>query len=94
MTDPRIELVGRSYDLIAHRFADRRDSIEDDSRREWAGLAETLRARPVRPAGRDARSRGAASRATTARHGQVRGTVPRTWLERAGARTWPERAGA
>jgi cyclopropane fatty-acyl-phospholipid synthase-like methyltransferase len=43
VTDPRVELVGTAYDAIADRFADWRDSIEDDPRREWAAdLASRL----------------------------------------------------
>jgi cyclopropane fatty-acyl-phospholipid synthase-like methyltransferase len=35
VTDPRIELVGRGYDAIGERFAEWRDRIEGDPRREW-----------------------------------------------------------
>ena len=34
-TDPRTELVGRGYDAIGERFADWRDRIVGDPRREW-----------------------------------------------------------
>ena len=33
--DPRSELVGRGYDTIGERFADWRDGIVGDPRREW-----------------------------------------------------------
>ncbi len=36
MTDPRVEIVARAYDRIADRFADWRDRLEGDPRREWA----------------------------------------------------------
>ena len=35
MTDPRTELVGRGYDAIGERFAEWRDRIVGDPRREW-----------------------------------------------------------
>ena len=35
VTDPRTELVGRGYDAIAEQFADWRDRIVGDPRREW-----------------------------------------------------------
>ena len=35
MTDPRTELVGRAYDAIGEHFAERRDRIVGDPRREW-----------------------------------------------------------
>ncbi len=35
MTDPRTELVGRSYDRMGERFAEWRDRIVGDPRREW-----------------------------------------------------------
>ena len=35
MTDPRTELVGRGYDEIGDRFAEWRDQIVGDPRREW-----------------------------------------------------------
>ena len=35
MTDPRTELVGRGYDAIGERFAQWRDLIVGDPRREW-----------------------------------------------------------
>ncbi len=35
MTDPRTELVGRGYDEIGERFAEWRDRIVGDPRREW-----------------------------------------------------------
>ena len=35
MTDPRTELVGRGYDEIGDRFAEWRDRIVGDPRREW-----------------------------------------------------------
>lgn len=35
MTDSRVELVGRGYDAIGERFADWRDQIVGDPRREW-----------------------------------------------------------
>ncbi len=35
MTDPRTELVGRGYDKIGDRFAEWRDRIVGDPRREW-----------------------------------------------------------
>ena len=35
MTDPRTELVGRCYDTIGERFAEWRDQIVGDPRREW-----------------------------------------------------------
>src|SRR5437764_778463 len=34
--DPRIELVGRSYDAMGERFAEWRDQIVGDPRRAWA----------------------------------------------------------
>lgn len=36
MTDPRVEIVARGYDVIADTFAGWRDRIEGDPRREWA----------------------------------------------------------
>lgn len=36
MTDPRVEIVAKGYDEIADAFADWRNRIEDDPRREWA----------------------------------------------------------
>jgi cyclopropane fatty-acyl-phospholipid synthase-like methyltransferase len=36
VSDPRVQLVARGYDLIADRFAEWRDRIEGDPRREWA----------------------------------------------------------
>jgi len=36
MSDPRVELVARGYDVIADRFADWRERIEGDPRRVWA----------------------------------------------------------
>jgi SAM-dependent methyltransferase len=36
MSDPRVEIVGRGYDRIADHFAEWRDRIEGDPRREWA----------------------------------------------------------
>jgi cyclopropane fatty-acyl-phospholipid synthase-like methyltransferase len=35
VTDPRTELVGRGYDTIGERFAEWRDRIMGDPRREW-----------------------------------------------------------
>ena len=35
MTDPRVELVGRGYDVIGERFARWRDEIIGDPRRAW-----------------------------------------------------------
>jgi cyclopropane fatty-acyl-phospholipid synthase-like methyltransferase len=35
MTDPRVELVGRGYDVIGERFARWRDKIVGDPRRAW-----------------------------------------------------------
>jgi cyclopropane fatty-acyl-phospholipid synthase-like methyltransferase len=35
MTDPRTDLVGRGYDAIGERFAEWRDRVVDDPRREW-----------------------------------------------------------
>jgi cyclopropane fatty-acyl-phospholipid synthase-like methyltransferase len=35
VTDPRTELVGRGYDAIGERFAEWRDRIVGDPRREW-----------------------------------------------------------
>jgi ubiquinone/menaquinone biosynthesis C-methylase UbiE len=35
VTDPRTELVGRGYDSIGERFAEWRDRIVGDPRREW-----------------------------------------------------------
>ena len=35
MTDPRTDLVGRGYDEIGERFAEWRDRIVGDPRREW-----------------------------------------------------------
>lgn len=35
MTDPRTELVGRGYDVIGEDFAEWRDRIVGDPRREW-----------------------------------------------------------
>ena len=35
MTDPRTDLVGRGYDAIGDRFAEWRDLIVGDPRREW-----------------------------------------------------------
>ena len=35
MTDPRTELVGRGYDVIGERFAQWRDLIVGDPRRQW-----------------------------------------------------------
>jgi cyclopropane fatty-acyl-phospholipid synthase-like methyltransferase len=35
MSDPRTELVGRGYDAIGNRFAEWRDQIVGDPRREW-----------------------------------------------------------
>jgi len=35
VTDPRTELVGRGYDKIGDRFAEWRDRIVGDPRREW-----------------------------------------------------------
>jgi cyclopropane fatty-acyl-phospholipid synthase-like methyltransferase len=35
VTDPRTELVGRGYDAIGERFAQWRDLIVGDPRREW-----------------------------------------------------------
>jgi ubiquinone/menaquinone biosynthesis C-methylase UbiE len=35
VTDPRTELVGRGYDAIGERFAEWRDQIVGDPRREW-----------------------------------------------------------
>jgi cyclopropane fatty-acyl-phospholipid synthase-like methyltransferase len=35
MTDPRIELIGRGYDAIGEHFAEWRDRIVGDPRREW-----------------------------------------------------------
>jgi cyclopropane fatty-acyl-phospholipid synthase-like methyltransferase len=35
MTDPRTELVGRAYDVIGEHFAEWRDRIVGDPRREW-----------------------------------------------------------
>jgi hypothetical protein len=35
LTDPRAELVGRGYDVIGERFAEWRDRIVGDPRREW-----------------------------------------------------------
>jgi cyclopropane fatty-acyl-phospholipid synthase-like methyltransferase len=35
VTDPRIELVGRGYDAMGERFAEWRDRIVGDPRREW-----------------------------------------------------------
>jgi cyclopropane fatty-acyl-phospholipid synthase-like methyltransferase len=35
VTDPRIELVGRGYDAMGGRFAQWRDRIVGDPRREW-----------------------------------------------------------
>ncbi len=35
MTDPRTELVGRGYDVIGERFAEWRDQIVGDPRRDW-----------------------------------------------------------
>jgi cyclopropane fatty-acyl-phospholipid synthase-like methyltransferase len=35
VTDPRTELVGRGYDVIGERFAEWRDRIVGDPRREW-----------------------------------------------------------
>jgi len=35
MSDPRTELVGRGYDTIGERFAEWRDRIVGDPRREW-----------------------------------------------------------
>jgi cyclopropane fatty-acyl-phospholipid synthase-like methyltransferase len=35
VTDPRTELVGRGYDVIGERFAQWRDLIVGDPRREW-----------------------------------------------------------
>ncbi len=35
MTDPRTELVGRGYDAIGERFAEWRERIVGDPRREW-----------------------------------------------------------
>jgi cyclopropane fatty-acyl-phospholipid synthase-like methyltransferase len=35
VTDPRTELVGRGYDKIGERFAEWRDQIVGDPRREW-----------------------------------------------------------
>jgi len=44
VTDPRIELVGRGYDAIGERFAEWRDRIVGDPRREWEDeLASRLR---------------------------------------------------
>jgi SAM-dependent methyltransferase len=36
VSDPRVEIVARGYDAMADRFADWRDRIESDPRREWA----------------------------------------------------------
>lgn len=36
MSDPRTELVGRGYDVIADRFVEWRDRIVGDPRRSWA----------------------------------------------------------
>jgi SAM-dependent methyltransferase len=36
MSDPRVEIVARCYDRIADRFAEWRDRIDGDPRREWA----------------------------------------------------------
>ena len=36
MSDPRVDIVARGYDLIAGRFAEWRDRIEGDPRTEWA----------------------------------------------------------
>jgi ubiquinone/menaquinone biosynthesis C-methylase UbiE len=36
LSDPRVEIVARGYDRIADRFADWRDEIVGDPRREWA----------------------------------------------------------
>jgi SAM-dependent methyltransferase len=35
VTDPRTDLVGRGYDVIGERFAEWRDRIVGDPRREW-----------------------------------------------------------
>jgi cyclopropane fatty-acyl-phospholipid synthase-like methyltransferase len=35
ISDPRTELVGRGYDAIGNRFAEWRDQIVGDPRREW-----------------------------------------------------------
>jgi cyclopropane fatty-acyl-phospholipid synthase-like methyltransferase len=35
LTDPRVELVGRGYDVIGERFAEWRDRLIGDPRREW-----------------------------------------------------------
>jgi len=37
VNDPRTELVSRGYDAIAERFAEWRDRIMGDPRREWEG---------------------------------------------------------
>jgi cyclopropane fatty-acyl-phospholipid synthase-like methyltransferase len=43
MSDPRVEIVARGYDRIADHFAEWRDRIEGDPRREWAAeLASRL----------------------------------------------------
>jgi cyclopropane fatty-acyl-phospholipid synthase-like methyltransferase len=36
MSDPRVELVARGYDLIADSFAEWSDRVEGDPRKEWA----------------------------------------------------------
>jgi cyclopropane fatty-acyl-phospholipid synthase-like methyltransferase len=44
VTDPRTELVGRGYDVMGERFAEWRDRIVGDPRREWeAELVSRLR---------------------------------------------------
>jgi trans-aconitate methyltransferase len=35
VSDPRTELVGRGYDVMGERFAEWRDQIVGDPRREW-----------------------------------------------------------
>jgi cyclopropane fatty-acyl-phospholipid synthase-like methyltransferase len=45
VNDPRTELVGRGYDVIGERFAEWRDRIVGDPRREWAA-ALTSRLQP------------------------------------------------
>jgi len=37
VSDPRVEIVEAGYDRIADRFAQWRDKIDGDPRREWAG---------------------------------------------------------